>query len=169
MNDISGPFVLLEPASPESLIPDAWIEPWMVSLGLIFIAAVAAIFIFRMRNKSASDPSSARSQARATAAAALDQIDSSHPRDTAVQSSLILRKYLSTAAGDPALFETHEETLARHEAFKGFSAEARAAAARGFSALAALKYAPDAPEIEPVDVIRDSRDLLETLHQGFQA
>lgn len=169
MNEPSGNFVLLEPGSPESLIPDAWLEPWMVAVALVLLAAVVAFMIFRKRKSAASDPSAIRREAHAAAAAALDLVKTQQPRDTAIQSSLILRKYLSTAAGDPALFETHEETLSRHEAFTAFSPEARAAASTGFSWLATLKYAPEVPDVEASEVVRNSRDLLETLHQGLQA
>lgn len=84
-------------------------------------------------------------------------------------SSLILRKYLSAAANDPALFETHEEFISRHDSLQALKPEARAAAEAGFTRLASLKYAPEIQEDAPAQVIADSRALLETLHQGFAA
>ena len=54
----------------------------------------------------------------AEACAAMAAISTADVRDAAVLSSLILRKYLATAAGDPALFETHEEFVARHDALQ---------------------------------------------------
>jgi hypothetical protein len=110
-----------------------------------------------------------RKAAYAQAAAALEEIEAVPARDAAVRSSLILRKYLSAAAGDPALFETHQETISRHDALKGFSEEARATTGRGFARLAALKYAAEIPDAEASEVVAESRALLETLHHGFRA
>jgi hypothetical protein len=90
-------------------------------------------------------------------------------RNAAVLASLILRKYLSIAAGDPALYETHEEFVARHDALSALAAEARAATAEGFGRLAALKYAPEIPAAAEEEVIAQARTLLETLHHGFAA
>jgi len=41
-----------------------------------------------------------------------------------VLASLILREYLSSAAGDPALFETHEEFISRHDALQSLTPDA---------------------------------------------
>jgi hypothetical protein len=72
-----------------------------------------------------------------------------------------------SVAGDPSLFETHEEFLARHDGLLAFRSEARTAAQSGFSRLAALKYAPVTPSIAPTEVVADARTLLETLHHGL--
>ena len=90
-------------------------------------------------------------------------------RDAAVQSSLILRQYLAVAAGDPALFETHEEYLSRHQALQAFSEDARSAAGLGFSRLAAIKYSAATPELSTGQVITGALALLEVLRHGFKA
>ncbi|MES2475650.1 MAG: hypothetical protein V4640_07705 [Verrucomicrobiota bacterium] len=169
MESSADNFELLDPPSPDALVPDSLIEPWMVGVGALILLALMLWLIFRKGKSPVMRQREARHAAHAEAVAALDSIRPDGPRDAAVQCSLILRKYLSIAAGDPALFETHEETLARHEAFVTFNEDTRRAAADGFSRLAALKYAPDLPDILTNDVIRESRSLLESLHLGFQA
>lgn len=163
-------YELLEPVSPETLVPHSWVEPWMI------IAAVAAFFLLAglvwsltRKKPGPPDPRLAQEAARAEAAAALDKIGEVPPREAAVVSSLILRKYLATAAGDPALFETHEEYIGRHEALKDFSEEARGSATLGFTRLAAIKYSPEDPDMETPQVIAGSRSLLEILHTGLRA
>ncbi len=162
-------FQLLEPPSPDALVPDSPIEPWMVVAAVLVMIGLLMWLVFRKKKSPVALQREARHAAHAEAFSALNSIHPDGPRDAAIQCSLILRKYLSIAAGDPALFETHEETLARHEAFASFNEETRRAAADGFSQLAALKYAPDFPEVLTNNVIHQSRALLETLHSGFQA
>lgn len=169
MNESVDNFELLEPPSPEALVPDSPVEPWMIILAVVLVAGLIVLLIFRKKKTPAGLQVEARQVAYAEAVAGLENITATGTRDVAVQCSLIVRKYLSAAAGDPALFETHEETISRHEAFKNFSVEARAAAGTGFSRLAALKYAADVPDVPAGEVIGESRALLETLHHGLMA
>lgn len=169
MNEKSGNFELLEPTSPEALVPDSWIEPWMIAAAVLVVLAVLALVIFKKKKTAPVDPLAVRQAARAEAAAALEEIGPVSARDAAVQSSLILRKYLAVAADDPALFETHEEYLSRHEALQAFSEDARSSAGLGFSRLAAIKYSAATPEMTTGQVIAGSHSLLEILHHGFKA
>ena len=79
------------------------------------------------------------------------------------------RNSRTRTAGDPALFETHEETLARHDALARFDESARTTAAGGFARLAALKYDSHPPAGDPAGVLADARALLATLDRGFRA
>lgn len=151
---------------PDPLLPGIGLWPWCFAAALPVIALLVRLLVKR-RKPAAVDPLKIRTQARNEAVAALDAVKSTDPRDAAVQSSLVLRKYLSLAAQDPALFETHEEFIARHDAMAGLNEIARAAAAEGFSRLAALKYAPVSPQADAAAVLTDSRRLLDTLHHGF--
>lgn len=169
MNERNGSFELLEPTSPERLVPASPVEPWMIITAAVLVFVMIAALVFALTRKSRPNPLSARHAAHAAAAAALENISAGDARGAAVQSSLILRKYLAEAASDPALFETHEETISRHEAFAGFSENARISTQAGFSRLAALKYAREIPDVAVPNVISESRALLETLHHGFLA
>jgi hypothetical protein len=140
----------------------------MFIVAIILVLCVIAIFLLKKKKREKTDPIAARKAAYAEASAALGKIGFVTGREAAIQSSLIVRRYLSTAAGDPALFETQEETISRHDALKDFSEEARQAADRGFARLASLKYAAVPPDVEAINVTAESRDLLETLHHGFR-
>jgi len=159
---------LMEPASPEALLPDHGPWPWYVVAGALVLLCVLVVFLTRMRKKPA-DPHLLRDAAFAEASASLTGATAENARDAAVRCSLILRKYLASAAGDPALYETHEEFVSRHDSLKALTSDARAAAETGFAKLAALKYAPGLPDAEPAVVFAESRALLETLHHGFAA
>jgi len=141
----------------------------MIAIALGVALAVVAIYIFKKKKHLPIDPQAIRREAHAEATAALAKLDDESPREAAIQSSMVLRKYLAAAAGDPALFETHEEYVSRHHALKNYSAESRQAAGLGFTRLAALKYATDIPATHTREVVTDSQALLETLHLGFQA
>lgn len=172
MKEKTSSFELLEPTRPEALVPDSLIEPWMIitTAGLLTVVAlVVAIWIFRRRKSPPLDPLAVRKAAYQEAGAALEKIDALQARDAAVQSSLILRRYLARTANDPALFETHEEFISRHDALKALNEDTRRKSETGFSRLASLKYAAEIPDLTPTEVIDESRLLLETLHHGFAA
>lgn len=168
MNETPGSFELREPVSPEILVPDSWAEPWMFAVGFSLLAILLMLVYFKRKRLVPVDPRAIREMAHTQAVELLANMEPSSARDAALQASLILRRYLSSATGDPALFETHEETIARHEALKEFSDETKAAVGQGFSHLAAMKYAHDIPDVPPVEVLEESRALLETLHHGFR-
>lgn len=169
MNEKSGSFELLEPSPPGALVPDSWVEPWMIAAAVALLVVALAVLILKRKKPAPINPLATRRAAYAEATAALEKIDAVPARDAAVRASLILRKYISVAAGDPALFETHEETISRHDALKNFSEEARATATHGFARLASLKYAAEIPNAAASEVVAESRALLETLHHGFRA
>jgi hypothetical protein len=138
-------------------------------VALALAVAVLAWMIFKKARRPAADPHAIRRAAHAAATADMAEVSSSTPREAAVCCSLALRKYLSVVAQEPALFETHEEYVSRHEALKKFSEEARAAAGVEFSRLATLKYTPASSAVETAQVVAASQGLLETLHHGWQA
>jgi len=167
MNENATGLELKPPPSPEALLPDHGLWPWWASAILLATAVAVVLYVvFRKRRPAAID---ARGNAFREANGALSGIKTDDPRDAAVQCSLVLRKYLSAAAADPALFETHEEFIARRDALSSLTETARAAAESGFTRLAALKYGPEMPGTPAADVIAESRSLMETLHHGFSA
>jgi 4-amino-4-deoxy-L-arabinose transferase-like glycosyltransferase len=155
---------------PDGLIPTHGMWPWWVGAGLVAVLALILWRLLRPRRPAAADPLESRHRAYVEALAALDAAQSAGGvREAAVQASLILRKYLSLAAADPALFETHEEFMARHHALSALTAPARSAAADGFARLARLKYGPGDPVVDSAALVSEARTLLETLHRGFAA
>jgi hypothetical protein len=159
---------LMEPASPEALIPSYELWPWLTAAAVLFALLLILLWLLLKKRKPAAiNLMALRKAAFDDAKAALENITPTTCRETAVITSLILRKYLSTAANDPALFETHEEFISRHDSLQALTAEARAAAEAAFTRLASLKYAEEIPDDDPAEVIADARKLLETLHQGF--
>ncbi len=142
MDEETQTLEIREPVAPESLVPSVGATPWVVG-GILLLALAAAFVIWRTRKKRlAADPAAIRRAAYLEAGNALDKVEAATAREAAVRCSLIIRRYLATAAEDPALFETHEEFIARHDALADYTPVARQACAEGFARLAALKYAP---------------------------
>lgn len=169
MNENHTGLELQETAPPEALLPDHGPWPWWLAAGVAVAVILVALWLVRKRKSPAADPRKIRENAYNEALAAIAEIHSRDAREAAVRCSLVVRKYLSVSAADPALYETHEEFIARQDALKALTGAARAAADAGFSRLAALKYGPQAPGTPAADVIAESRGLLETLHHGFAA
>jgi LPXTG-motif cell wall-anchored protein len=169
MKETQTNFELYEPSSPEALVPDSWIEPWMMVTLAILLLAAAAFFIFRKKKHTPFNPLAARKAAFEEALAGLELIHAPTTQESSVQSSLVLRKYLSVTARDPALFETHEEFISRRDSLGILTDDARLATEAGFARLATTKYARESPVEDPLEIVRESRILLETLNQGFRA
>ena len=158
---------LMEPASPEALLPDhAW-WPWVTVIAVVLL--VVLLLGLRKKKSPAVSPAAIHRAAYAKALAAIDQITTTDARAAAVQCSLILRQYLAATTADPALYETNEEFAARHDALPTFTAATRVAATACFNNLAAVKYAPGQPAVTSAEITAQVGDMLETLHHGFAA
>lgn len=170
MDEKTANFQLLEPSRPESLVPDSPLEPWMTATAIVALVAVILFLKLRKSRRKPFDSIHRRQVAYAEASSALQSIPRHlTAREAAIPASLILRKYLSTAASDPALFETHEETISRHDALDAFSPETRAATIDGFARLAAIKYSKNESATAATELVSEASALLETLHHGFTA
>jgi len=169
MDDETTGLKLLEPEAPEALVPETLLQPWMIGVLIVILGIWIGIWLSRKGRAARPDPSLIRNAAYREAVASLDAIRTDDSRDAAVQSSLVLRKYLAQAVADPALYETHEEFLARHESLADLTETAKLAASEGFSRLAAIKYAPESPSQASSETVTESRSLLDTIHHGFPA
>ncbi len=170
MEEAAPTLELLDPALPEALLPGPLVEPWMILLAVMLVAGLFVFLVLKFRRKRHTiDPLAERAAAFEEARTALARMDASDARDAATRASLILRKYLSIAARDPALFETHEEFVSRSDSLQALSPAARSASESGFATLAAMKYSPDTPEADPASVRGEAESLLGTFHQGFAA
>ena len=158
-------FQLMESSTVEALIPKAE-TPWLwIIIGVVLVASLI-FWLIRRRMKRATDPANIREAAFKDAIAALDAIPQNDPH-AALESSMILRKYLSITAEDPALFETHEEFVSRHDALQKIPQSTRDEVASIFSRLATIKYAPDAANANAEKIIGDSRQLLHALRAAL--
>lgn len=164
------PLTLRELVDPAPFLPREGIPAWTwVAAAVAFLALVLLVRSLRSRHPKAADTRRLREAARHAAVSELDSVDRSQapaPLGTAV--SLALRRYLAAASGDPALFETHEEFLARGEVPAGLPPEVRHDLARIFATLARMKYASDAPA-PAADIVEPARRLIDRIHAALPA
>lgn len=157
---------LIEPPPPDGLIPGAW-WPWWLAAGILLLILAGLALWWRRRKGSKADP--AAPQAHAKALASLAGCPTTGLSDTATQVSLILRRYLAEAVDDPALYETHEELIARSSALEQLSEGLRDRCRQFFQHLAQLKYAPDQPDGDPATLLADAGQLLQALNREIDA
>ncbi len=168
MEETPDNLTLMEPVSPETLLPSFSPMPWVLAGIILLILLVIGIAAVVLLIKTFKSPSTSIQQiAYKEACDSLNQIDTENAKETAVECSLILRSYLSKAVNEPALFETHEEFISRQDSLQSLSEETKQATHDGFNELASLKYSSDTPSQEPQSIISNSKALLETLNRGF--
>ena len=160
----------VEPSSTEGLMPNplTW-EVWALIGGGVFLLLLALWLFLRRRAMQPSSPVDIRKKAHDEALAALASCPDHERTPAATECSLILRRYLAALTQDPALFETHEEWISRHDSMEDLSEALRGRTHELFTQLAHWKYAPADHGDEPTVVIDRSRDLLEALNQEFAA
>ncbi len=152
--------LLIEPGLP-------WWAWLLASLALAGLVTIVVWYRLSEGRRRTPPPVPTESTAYQAASRQLDEIASHPPAEIqplATQTSAILRRYLTLVSGDPTLFETHEEYLARHDALKDYPEEVRRRTGETFSVLAGLKYDRNRSG-EPGAVIDAARSLLEQLHQ----
>lgn len=153
------------PADPflpaQGLTPIAWAGIGIASFALI------TLLILAFRSRRSSPPGTTAYSPEHYLRIAREALEKTplHPiQAAATHVSLSLRHYLAAVSKDPALFETHEEFVARHEALKNYSVENRELTQTLFHRLARLKYGSN-PVGDPQSLVSDARNLLEQLHQ----
>ena len=150
-----------EPLLPDSSFP-LW--AWLLILAATLLLAALAWSLLRRKKIGLIDPRQVREEAYRRATAELAVPTTGTMQEAATKVSVTLRRYLAVVSGDPALFETHEEFVARHESLASYPQELRAITAEGFSHLARLKYGREAKG-DPVALFSSARQLLDQLHQ----
>lgn len=162
MNASASPLILREPPLREDLLPAS--IPWLwITAGGILLAIVLIVAIIRLNRRKPVGPMAARRAALAHALREIEDASSLAPRMAAIQVSLAIRRYLSTAAGDPSLYETHEEFLARHPSLTHWPAETIDSLVATLKQIAEIKYRPQTESLNPTDLADRSRSLLLTL------
>ena len=152
----------MEPTLPEP--PGPGIAPWIVGT-LVLGAILLALIIWSRRRHSPSHPLRFKEIVYRDAITALTQLAPVGIRETAIQTSLILRQFLAKVTNDPALYETHEEFVTRQDSLKSLSPATQASTKQLFDGLAAIKYDREVADRQPSELIADSKGLLATLHK----
>jgi len=155
------PLVPPEPLLPHHLLP-LW--GWYGLAIAVVVIAVAIVIALRLaRRAKAESPENIREFSYQQAISSLAAASHERLQEVATRISSALRLYLSRVSGDPALYETHEEFVARHEVLTKYPEELRTSTATIFSELARLKYGREAKG-DPEQLIAGARDLLDRLH-----
>lgn len=137
--------------------------------GAVGLLLVLGILFWWWRKPSRRGPGNVAPRARSEALEALSRCPTDNCTETATHTSLILRRYLAEVTADPALYETHEELMARSNALESLSEGLREEAGRFFLQLARLKYARSEGGENPAALPQQARDLLEALHREVAA
>ena len=165
MEEKENTFELVESRDALELVPTWEVEAWW------FLAAGGAILLIGLlvfllkRTKVSHDPLKETREAYIAAKAELEAIGEGGSRGIATAVSLALRNYLARSMNEPALYETHEEFVGRHQGLKDLPEDVRLETGTFFGKLAAMKYAPEDMPME--GVIRDEGiSILERIHQA---
>lgn len=165
MEEKENAFELVESRDALNLVPtwelQAW---WFLAAGAALLVLGLLLFLLR-RKKVSIDPHKQKREAYIAAKAELEAIGDNGTRETATAISLSLRNYLARSMDEPALYETHEEFIGRHEGLKDLPEDVRSETGDFFGKLAALKYAP---EDMPVDggIRGKGLEMLERIHKA---
>lgn len=159
-------FRLMEPTLPEPSGPG--VASWIVGM-LVLGVILVALIIWSRRRHSASHPLRFKEAAYRDAITTLTQLSPADLRETAIQTSLIVRQFLAKVTNDPALYETHEEFITRQHSLQSLSPTTQAATKQLFDQLAEIKYAAEVPIRQASEIIADAKGLLATLHKEIAA
>ena len=145
-------------------IPLGW-ESWTIAGFILLVITVLSIVIWRKSKRVKPQSSEELNlQAYKTTIANLALCPSEDPTETATECSIILRRYLIKVTGDPALFETHEEWVARRDSIESLGSSIQQSVEDLCSKLAESKYTPADAKTEPGVMIEDTRQLIEAVH-----
>ncbi len=163
MNDPDA-FTLRDPIPAAPYLPAPGTPWWIWALAALAVLAIAALIIVLVRRKKHRSSQPDPEKARRRALAGLSEIDpSAAPGDIATAVSLLVRRFLADAFGDPALFETHEEFISRREALADLPADQRDALTRLFAILAEFKYSPVPTDTDATPILDKAKHFLSTL------
>ncbi len=158
---------LAESRDALELVPTWDPQLWWVFAAVAVIGAIVLFVFLLFRKKPAFDALKEKREAYLEAKAAFSGSDAEPPRESAISVSMILRRYLARSMNEPALFETHEEFIARHDGLKNLPDDLKSEVAMFFSKLASAKYAPDdIVTTEATSTHAEGAALLERIHRA---
>lgn len=160
-------FELAESQEAMDLVPTWEPEWWWIALPLAFLVLLIFLGYMLLRKSRSSDTGKPKREAFQRALAELAKLDPSFGKDNVLTVSLVMRKYLADTMNEPALYETHEEFIGRHDAIKDLDEDLKSRISDYFSELAALKYGPVEDRVFHVDDLKHrSVKLLERIHSA---
>ncbi len=166
MEEKSKSFELAESREAIDLVPTWDPQLWWIFAAFIVIVIIVFLVALLLRKKSVFDASKEKSEAYLEAKVAFSECDELGPRESAIRVSMILRRYLARSMNEPALYETHDEFIARHDGLKDLPNDLKCGVAALFSKLAAVKYAPDdIVNVEAHSTTAEGGSLLERIHK----
>lgn len=164
MEENENSLELVETRDAIDLVPSWEPQAWWYFAGAAAVLAIVVLMLLLKRGKAVPDPHKEKREAYNEAKAALAKPAGTNARAEAQRVSVIIRRYLARSMGEPALFETHEEFVSRHEALAGLPEEVRESVGAFFADLAALKYAPTVPDADQAGIHAGGLELLERIH-----
>lgn len=157
-------FELVENRDAIDLVPTWELQWWWFAAAVAVIATIVLVVLLVRRKKIVPDPARIEREAFERARKDLEKLEQEEV-EAPVQVSVILRRYLAESLGEPALFQTHEEFIGRHDALANFRDEVRTSIQEFFADLAAMKYAREGFETSQTDQLKNrSVELLERMH-----
>lgn len=165
MAEDQNSFELVESREAIELIPQRDIPAWWFAVALAVILIVVGLTMIFSKTNKPIDPRTREREAFSRAKEAFGSLGTKGVRDTAVSVSQIMRRYLADAMDEPALFETHEEFVSRHDVLKDYPEELKVETGNFFSQLAAVKYAPEIPDgCDSCKIAEGGMKILERMH-----
>lgn len=166
MEETSKNLELVESREAIELVPTWEPQFWWIFAAMMVVFTVGFFVVLFLRKKPVFNASKEKSEAYLEAKVAFSECDELGPRESAIRVSMILRRYLARSMNEPALYETHEEFIARHDSLKDLPNDLKCGVAALFSKLAALKYAPDdIVNVEAQSTYAEGGSLLERIHK----
>lgn len=165
MAETKTKFELAESHDAMDLVPTWELEWWWIALPVVVLILLIVLVCFLLKKSKEQGPNQAKREAYHQAITELARLDASLGKENVIMVSLVMRKYLAKCMNEPALYETHEEFIGRHDAIKDLNDALKADIAGYFSELAAIKYGPNQDMVFHVEDLKHrSVKLLERIH-----
>ncbi len=165
MADSKTTLELVESQEAMDLVPTWELEWWWIALPAAFLILLILLGYLLLKKSKVYDPKRAKREAFQQALSELTELNVSLGKENVILVSLVMRKYLAKSMHEPALYETHEEFIGRHDAIKDLDAELKSDISNYFSELALIKYGPVENQVYDVDDLKHrSVKLLERIH-----
>jgi len=165
MEEKENAFELVESRDALDLVPTWEVQAWWFLAAGLALLILALVLFFLRRKKVFLDPHKEKREAFAAAKERLETMEQVGSRETATAVSLALRGYLARSMNEPALYETHEEFIGRHEGLKDLPEDIRLETGAFFNHLASMKYAPEDMPTEG-NVREEGLALLERIYKS---